>query len=117
MTVTTRSETISADGGTMSGHLAVPRAGRGPGLLILQEIFGVNDYIEGRAETLAELGYTVLAPDLYWRLEPGVAIAHDEAGLRRAFGYMQRLDEPRAVLDAGLALDHLRALPETGGRA
>ena len=118
MSITTRVETVETDdGGRLGGHLAIPERGSGPGLLLLQEIFGVGDYIKGRAETLAELGYTVLAPDLFWRIEPGVALPHDEAGLQAAFGYLQRLDEPRAVLDAGAALAHLRALPETGGRA
>lgn len=118
MSITTRDETITTeDGGRMGGHLAVPERGAGPGLLLLQEIFGVGEYIKGRAETLAGLGYVVLAPDLFWRIEPGVALAHDEAGLQAGFGYLQRLDEPRAVRDAGAALAHLRALPETGGRA
>ena len=98
---TTRSETIRAqDGGEFAGHLAVPDAGPGPGLILLQEIFGVNRYIKERAATLAELGYTVLAPDLYWRIEPGVALAQDEAGLQQAFGYMQRLDPAWASLES-----------------
>ena len=118
MTITTRAETIStAAGGARAGHAALPEGGRGPGLLLIQEIFGVNDYIRGRAATLAELGYVVLAPDLYWRLEPGVEIPHDEAGLQRAFGYLQRLDQPRAVADAGSALDHLRGLAKVSGGA
>ena len=118
MGTTTRVETIDTDdGGRMGGHLALPERGSGTGLLLLQEIFGVGEYIKGRAETLAALGYVVLAPDLFWRIEPGVALAHDEAGLQAGFGYLQRLDEPRAILDAGAALAHLRALPETGGRA
>lgn len=113
MTIATRTETIPMPGGgEMPCHVAVPDSGRGPGLLVIQEIFGLNDYVRGRCETLAELGYVAMAPDLYWRLESGVEIAHDEAGLQRAFGYMQRLDEPQAVIDAGVALQHLRGLPE-----
>jgi carboxymethylenebutenolidase len=118
MSIDTRSQAVTTDdGGRMEAHLALPERGRGPGLLLLQEIFGVNDYIRGRARTLAELGYVVLAPDLYWRIEPGVEIPHTEEGLRRAFGYLQRLNESRAVADAGAALALLRDLPETGGRA
>jgi carboxymethylenebutenolidase len=118
MSISTRSQTVlTDDGGRMEAHVALPERGSGPGLLLLQEIFGVNDYVKGRAQTLAELGYVVLAPDLYWRIEPGIALPHDEAGLQRAFGYLQRLDEPRAVADAGAALAALRQLPETGGRA
>src|SRR5579859_3258888 len=112
MTIATRTQTISLAGGEMPCHVALPERGSGPGLLVIQEIFGLNDYVRGRSRTLAELGYVAMAPDLYWRLEPGVEIPHDEAGLQRAFGYLQRLDEPRAVIDAGAALDRLRALPE-----
>jgi len=115
---TTHVERIQAeDGGEFEGHLALPESGAGPGLILLQEIFGVNQYIKERAATLAGLGYTILAPDLYWRIEPGVALPQDEAGLQQAFGYMQRLDVARAAQDAGAALIHLRGLAETRGKA
>ncbi|HSR24264.1 MAG TPA: dienelactone hydrolase family protein [Candidatus Eisenbacteria bacterium] len=118
MSTATRAESVTAgDAAGLPCHLAIPASGRGPGVLVLQEIFGVNDYVRGRCETLAGLGYVAMAPDLYWRLEPGVEIAHDEAGLQRAFGYLQRLDEPLAVRDAGAALDRLRGLPEVTGTA
>ena len=118
MTIAIRIETIPmAGGGEMPCHVAVPEGGRGPGLLVIQEIFGLNDYVRGRARSLAELGYVAMAPDLYWRLESGVEIAHDEAGLQRAFGFMQRLDEPQAVIDAGAALEGLRGLPEVADGA
>lgn len=117
MTVATRTEVVPVpDGAGMPCHVALPAAGRGPGMLVLQEIFGLNDYVRSRAAMLAGLGYVTMAPDLYWRLEPGVEIPHDEAGLRRAFGYLQRLNEPQAVVDAGTALDRLRGLPEVTGR-
>jgi carboxymethylenebutenolidase len=117
MSIATRTEQVVVEGGSMPAHLAAPEGGRGPGLLLLQEIFGVNDYITGRAATLAGMGYTVLAPDLYWRMEPGIALPHDADSLERAFGYVQRLDEPRAIEDAGAAFRHLRALAECDGRA
>jgi carboxymethylenebutenolidase len=115
---TTRTESIpTADGGEFGGYLALPERGSGPGLVLLQEIFGVNDYIKQRAETLADLGYTVLAPDLYWRIRPGIALTQDQEGLEEAFGYLQKLDRPKAALDAGAALGQLRRLPETDSRA
>jgi carboxymethylenebutenolidase len=117
MSTATRTEAVRVDGGTMPCHVALPPAGRGPGILVLQEIFGVNDYVRGRAADLAALGYVAMAPDLYHRLGPSVEIAHDQAGLQEAFGYLQRLDEPRAVQDAGAALNALRDLPEVTGAA
>src|SRR3954453_5428929 len=113
----TRTETITADGGTFSGHLAVPDAGTGPGVLLLQEIFGVGDFLKAKANDLAEAGYVVLCPDVFWRVKPNIALEHDEAALQEAFGYMteygQIPDETR-LADLGAALDHLRGLPEVG---
>lgn len=118
MAGTTRTETVTAhDGGHFDGHVALPESGAGPGLLLLQEIFGVGGYLREAAARLAGLGYVVLAPDLFWRLEPNVALDHDEAGLAAGFGYMQRFDVAQGLQDCDAALAHLRALPETGGRA
>lgn len=117
MSTATRIEAVPVDGGTMPCHVALPPAGRGPGILVLQEIFGVNDYVRGRAADLAALGYVAMAPDLFWRLGTGVEIAHTPEGLQEAFGYLQRLDEPRAIADAGAALGRLRTLAEGTGAA
>jgi carboxymethylenebutenolidase len=111
-TVTTR------DGGQMPVFAVWPAAGRGPGLVLLQEIFGVTDYMKRRARDLADLGYIVFVPHLYWRLGADVELPENTPeGLQQAFGYMQRLDEPQAVNDAADALAYLRAFPRTGGRA
>jgi carboxymethylenebutenolidase len=110
--VTIRAE----DGGEFRAYVAKPEKGSGPGLVLLQEIFGVNQHMRDVADLYAEEGYVVLAPDLYWRVEPGIALPHDEAGLQQALGYMQQLDRAQAVHDAGAALDHLRRLPQVSGR-
>jgi len=115
-----RTEQIRAhDGGEFAGHLALPASGSGPGLVVIQEIFGVNDYIKAACERLAKLGYVAMAPDLYWRLSPGIAIDEKEpGGLQQAFATMGRLDFAKATDDATAALEHLRGLPEvTGGQA
>ena len=64
----------SHDGGTFGAYMAMPAAGSGPGLVVLQEIFGVNGHIRAVADRWAEEGYVVLAPDLFWRLKPGVEL-------------------------------------------
>jgi carboxymethylenebutenolidase len=118
--MTTRSERIEVPAGYFDAHVAVPACGSGPGMLLLQEIFGVNDYIEDVARRLAELGYVVLAPDLYWRTQRGLALGHDEEDLRRAFAAMQQLDRDAALEDSIAALGALRGLPEVasaGSRA
>ncbi|MFY3311944.1 dienelactone hydrolase family protein, partial [Achromobacter ruhlandii] len=72
-TITTREVTIAShDGQSFSAYLAVPAAGHGPGLVLCQEIFGINDFMRRTAQALAEEGYVVLAPDLFWRQPPGI---------------------------------------------
>ena len=65
------------DGGSFKAYLATPERGSGPGIVLLQEIFGINQYIRDVAEDYAEEGYVVLAPDLFWRLEPGVELVRE----------------------------------------
>ncbi len=120
MATTVRVERVRTGDGEFDAHVALPEAGSGPGIVVLQEIFGVGDYIKESADRLAALGYVALAPDLYWRIEPGIALAHDEAGLGQAFEALQKLDHELAVRDSIDALSALRSLPEVaaaGGRA
>jgi carboxymethylenebutenolidase len=120
MATTVRVERVQTSHGELDAHVVLPEAGSGPGVVVLQEIFGVGDYIKESAERLAGLGYVALAPDLYWRIEPGITLAHDEDGLGRAFGVSQKLDHELAVRDSIDALNALRGLPEVsqaGGRA
>src|SRR5690349_22421311 len=92
-------ETVAThDGRQMPVFTARPASGRGPGLVLLQEIFGVTDYLRNRARDLAAAGYVVVVPQLYWRLGSDVELPENTPeGLQEAFGYMQRLDEPQAL--------------------
>jgi carboxymethylenebutenolidase len=113
-----RSERITIPEGELEAHVAIPAAGSGPGIVLLHEIFGINDYVRDCAQRLAALGYVVLAPDLYWRTQPGLELNHDEAGLQAGMDAVSKLDVLAAVADAIAALEVLRAMPEvTAGRA
>ena len=112
MARTVRSERIPTADGEMDAHVALPESGSGPGIVVLQEIYGVGGYIKESADRLAGLGYVALAPDLYWRIERGIAIEHDDAGLAKAFETVQKLDQDLAVSDSVAALRALRELPE-----
>lgn len=117
-----RTETITtSDGGTYDGWLFVPDAGGGPGILLLQEIFGVGDFLRAKALDLAALGYVVLCPDVFWRTERRVAHGHDGAGLEAAFAsvtrWSQEVDERTTRDDLLSAFEHLRRLEEVGARA
>ena len=105
-----------AGGGEFRGYLTVPEAGSGPGLLIEQEIFGVNASLRAIADLYAEEGYVCLVPDLFWRMEPGVDLGYDEADFAKAFEFYQRFDVDQGVADIGAAVEALRARPECTGK-
>lgn len=107
---TQRTEQIALDDGSMDLHLWIPEAGSGPGLVLIQEIFGVGPYIRAVAERLAEAGYVVGAPDVFWRFAPGYVADHDQAGLQAALGQVAHLDPQRAVADCVAALRHLEGI-------
>lgn len=98
------------------GYLAVPARGSGPGLLLLQEIFGVNAHIRDVADLYAEEGYVVLAPDLFSRLAPGTELGHTDADLAQAFALYERFDVDAATQDIATARDCLRARAECTGK-
>src|SRR5262245_48432759 len=112
---TTRTDHVDVDDGTFDLHVWVPDGGRGAGLLLIQEIFGVSAYIRAVAERLADMGYVVAAPDVFWRLQPNWEAEHDQAGLEASFGMVQRFDFPQGVGDCVASLHRLRELPEVDG--
>lgn len=100
-------------GAEFDGYLALPASGYGPGIVVLQEIFGVNDYMRGVADWYAAHGFVALCPDLFWRLERGVQLT--EADFSKAIDYYQRLDEAKAVEDSAAAMNFLRQHPACNG--
>ena len=98
---------VPLDGGSMDMPVWLPEGGSGPGIVLVQEIFGVGEWIRAVATELAAAGYVVGAPDLYWRVQPGFAPAHDEEGMGQAFEMVGRLDVPGAVTDTVAALSTL----------
>jgi carboxymethylenebutenolidase len=110
-----RVESVETPDGSFDLTVWVPAAGTGPGLLLIQEIYGVGEYIRAVASDLAHLGYVVGAPDLYWRIEPGYTAIHDAAGLTRSLDMASRFDFGTGVADTVAALRHLASLPEVDG--
>jgi carboxymethylenebutenolidase len=107
----------SADGGEFEGYLSLPASGYGPGLVVLQEIFGVNQFVRDVADWYAAHGYVALCPDLFWRQERGVELTdQSEADWQKAFALYAGLDEAKAVADSAAAVEFLRAHPSCNGR-
>jgi len=107
----------AADGGSFSAYLATPKSGKGPGVLLIQEIFGVNKVMRDLADGFAAQGYTVLCPDLFWRQEPGIQITDKtEAEWAKAFSLYKGFDEGKGADDLKASLAHLRKLPACTGK-
>jgi carboxymethylenebutenolidase len=109
-------DVAARDGGKFSAYLATPAKGSGPGLVLLQEIFGINDYMKSMADRYAEEGYVVLVPDLFWRMKPGVVLGYEEADFLQALDYHERFDVEASVGDIAATLDALRRLPQHAGK-
>ncbi len=107
----------SFDGNEFDAYLALPAGGYGPGIVVLQEIFGVNAYMRQVADWYAAHGFVAIVPDLFWRQEPGIQLTDQtEAEWQKAIQLYQGLDEAKAVEDSAAAVAHLRQHPACSGR-
>jgi carboxymethylenebutenolidase len=115
--MTGRDIAIQGHDGEFSAYLASPGSGKGPGIVVIQEIFGVNPVIREIADGLAAQGFFALAPDLFWRLQPGVQINDKtDAEWQQAFSLMQRFNADKGVEDIQASIDTLRAMPGVTGK-
>ena len=104
-------------GGAMDAYLALPPGGIGPGLLLLQEIFGVNPHIRAVAEQYALAGFVVLAPDVFWRQAPRTELGYDGDDRQRGMSLAGALKAPEVLADLQAAVAALRARPEVARSA
>lgn len=111
-----RTDAVTVEDGSFDLHVWTPDSGTGPGLLLIQEIFGVGPYIRAVAERLASAGYVVGAPDIFWRLHRNWEAAHDEAGLAASLENVQQLDVPLAITDCAASLEQLATTDGVQGR-
>ena len=96
-----------SNGGTARGYLAVPDAGRGPGVVVIQEWWGLVPHIRDVCDRFAREGFVALAPDLYHGEK---TTSPDEAGK-----LMMALDIARAERDLGGAVDYLASHDTAAG--
>lgn len=98
------------------GYLALPPAGSGPGLLLMQEIFGVNLHIRRLVDQYALDGFVVLAPDVFWRQAPRVELGYEGAERQRGIELAGQLKPAEVLADLQAAAVTLRDRAETAGR-
>ncbi|HEX3970742.1 MAG TPA: dienelactone hydrolase family protein [Stellaceae bacterium] len=110
----------AADGGRFSAYLALPpsRAGRRPGIVMMQQIFGVNAEMRSFTDFYAAKGYVAICPDLFWRMEPGVQINHPvpKEQIAKALDLANRFDTAHAIADLKATVSFLRGHSACNGK-
>jgi carboxymethylenebutenolidase len=109
-------DVAATSGGKYGAYLSLPPAGKGPGLVLFQEIFGVNRHIRAVADQYALDGFVVLAPDLFWRDAPRVELGYEGADRDRALVLMKAADPKLLAEDVKTTVAALRARPEVVGK-
>jgi carboxymethylenebutenolidase len=103
-------------GGAYDAYLALPPLGTGPGLVLFQEIFGVNRHIRTLADQYALDGFVVIAPDVFWREAPRLELGYTAPEIAEARAIMGRIDPARIDDDIATTVAALRARPEVVGK-
>jgi carboxymethylenebutenolidase len=109
--------TLTRQGGTFDAYIARPKILPASAVVVLQELFGVNADIRRHCDELAEQGYLAVAPDLYWRQEPGVDLnVTSEADWQHGLRLYSAYDRDAGVRDIKDTIDAVRNLPECNGK-
>lgn len=108
MTDTISIQTLDKDG-HFDGYVAHPEGTARAAIIVIQEIFGVNSGIRQKCDKLAKDGYLAIAPDLFWRLEPGIQLDPDvEKEFQTALTHMQNFDQDTGISDIQATINHIR---------
>ena len=108
---------VKGRGGTFSAYIARPKTSPASAVIVLQELFGVNADIRKHCDELAEQGYLAVAPDLYWRQEPGVDLSvTSQADWDHGLRLYEAYDREAGVADIKDTIDAVRSLAECNGK-
>jgi carboxymethylenebutenolidase len=109
--------TVQTNGGTFQAYVANQKKVQGPALLLIQEIFGVNRTMRELADDLSLLGYVVVCPDIFWRIQPGIQLnTYSPDEWKQAFGLFQKFDVDKGIEDLKATLAHVRQMPGVTGK-
>jgi carboxymethylenebutenolidase len=102
----------------MTAYLSMPKSGSGPGVVVLQEIFGVNQVMREITDSFAEQGFVAICPDLFWRIEPGVNITdQSKAEWDKAFSLFGKFNRDKGMHDVAATIASLRRIRGCNGKA
>src|SRR6202035_5588601 len=109
--------TIEGRDGTFDAYIARPNASPVPAVVVLHEVFGVNSDIRKTCDELAEDGFIAVAPDLFWRQEPGVDLSvTSEPDWQHGLRLYQAYDRDAGARDVEDTVNAVRNLPECNGK-
>src|SRR6202162_1589551 len=109
--------TIKGRAGTFGAYVAQPAAQPAPAVIVLHEVFGVNADIRKTCDELAEQGFIGVAPDLFWRLEPGVDLSvTSDADWQHGLRLYQAYDRDAGARDVKETVDTVAKMPECTGK-
>jgi carboxymethylenebutenolidase len=103
-----RIKSTAEDGFTFGALHAEPQGKRRGGIVVIQEIFGIDQYVRADVERWAKLGFEALAPAMYDRTHPGFDVGHDDEGMAKAFGAMREAKPEYALADIQACIDYLK---------
>ncbi|MDB5402271.1 MAG: carboxymethylenebutenolidase [Acetobacteraceae bacterium] len=111
--------TIKATDGTgdFAAYVVEPKTKPAGVVVVIQEIFGVNQAMRDVAAWIADMGFIAVAPDLFWRIEPGIDLTDKtEADWKRAFELFQIFDQPKGIEDLKATVAAGRTMPGANGK-
>ena len=109
--------TIEGRNGSFSAYIARPKASPAPAIVVLQEVFGVNADIRQHCDELAAQGYLAVAPDLFWRQEPGVDLSvRSQEDWDHGVRLYQAYDRDAGARDIKDTVDAVAEFPECNGK-
>jgi len=108
---------VKGQGGTFAAYIARPKTSPAPAVVVLQELFGVNADIRKTCDELAEQGFLAVAPDLFWRQEPGVDLnVTSEADWQHGLLLYSAYDRDAGAKDVKDTVDAVRSVPDCNGK-
>ncbi|MBI1404846.1 MAG: dienelactone hydrolase family protein [Caulobacter sp.] len=109
--------TIKTPDGDFFAYVARPAAETAPVIVVIQEIFGVNQVMRDITDGFAAQGYLAVCPDLFWRIEPGIDITdQSEAEWKRAFELFNAFNVDKGIEDIAATIDQVRGLKGSSGQ-
>jgi carboxymethylenebutenolidase len=102
-------KSTAADGFEFGAYHGQAEGRRRGGVIVIQEIFGIDQYVRADVERWAKLGFEAVAPSMYDRTNPGLDVGHDEAGMAIAFAAVRQTKPEDALADIAACIDFLKA--------